>query len=97
MHAITKAANLLQISEYRILSEAYLFTYGDRPDEEEISELFSRAMMFGDIPDWAEKFAHGVVTDFTANRKVNLNTYCLLNLSPRVGQKKIPVSFNIIG
>lgn len=97
MHAITKAASLLQTTEYKILSEAYLYQYGDRPADEEISEIFSRLMMFGEIPEWAEKFANEVMTDFSENRKVNLNTYCLLNLSPRVGRNKVPVSFNIVG
>jgi len=97
MHAITRAASLLQTSEYKILSQAYLFQYGDRPDDAEISEIFARLMMFGEFPEWAEKYANEVVTDFTARRKVSLSNYCLLNLSPRVGSSKIAVSFSIDG
>lgn len=96
MHSIARAAHLTQTSEYKILSEAYLYRYGDRPNDDEISELFARLMMFGEVPEWADKFAKDVVTEVSANRKVNLNSYCLLNLSPRVGRDKSAVTFNIV-
>jgi len=96
MQSVKKAADMLQISEYRIFSEAYLYWYGDRPDNDEITELFSRFMMFGETPEWADRFARDLLVDLEAKRKINLNSYCLLNMSPRVGTAKTSVSFSIV-
>lgn len=95
MHLIRKAADVLQVSEFRIFDEAYARWHGDRASSELISELFSRFMMYGETPDWAEKFAKDILSDVDANRPVSLNTYCLLNLAPRVGSK-VAVSFSVI-
>jgi len=96
MQSVKKAADLLQISEYRIFSEAYLFWYGDRPNDDEITELFSRFMMFGETPDWADRFAKELIEDLEAKRKINLTSYCVLNMAPRVGSAKTKVSFSIV-
>jgi len=95
MQPITKAADMLNISEYRLFSEAYLAWFGDRADENDIAAVFSQFKMFGEVPEWADVFARSVLSDLEANRQVNLNSFCLLNLSPRVGEKS-DISFTIL-
>ena len=95
MQTISKAADLLQISEYKLLSEAYLNWFGDRATDNDIATVFSQFMMFGEVPDWASQYARSVLTDLEANRQVNLNSFCLLNLSPRVGSKPV-ISFTLL-
>jgi len=95
MQAISKAAHLLNTSEFKLFTEAYLAWFGDRADEEDILSLFSAYMMFGSVPDWADQYARTVITDLEANRQVHLNSFSLLNLSPRTGQKP-EISFSIM-
>ena len=94
MHAITKVATLLNTSEFKLFSEAYLAWFGDRPTENDIINLFSQFKMFGEMPDWANQFAQSVLEDLEANRQVNLNSFSVLNLSPRIG-KRPEISFSI--
>ena len=95
MQTISKAAALLKISEYRLFSEAYLNWFGDRPSENDITSVFAHFKMFGEVPVWADQFARSILNDLEANRQVNLNSYCLLNLSPRVGGKP-EISFTLL-
>lgn len=96
MQSIKKVADLLQISEYKIFSEAYLNWYGDRATEDDLVELFSRFMMFGEAPQWAEVYAQSLLEDLQSNRQIHLNSYCVLNMSPRVASKKTQISFSIV-
>lgn len=91
---ITRAATLLKISEYKLFSEAYLNWFGDRPDETDITLLFAQFMMFGEVPDWADQFARNILADIEANREVSLNSFSVLNLSPRIG-RKAAISFTL--
>lgn len=84
---ITRAADLLGESELKLLSAAYLTWFGDHADEEDMMFLFTRFMMFGEVPDWVERYADNVIEDVAANRQVTLNSFCVLNLAPRVGDK----------
>ena len=95
MHTISIAAHLLNISEYKLFSEAYLAWFGDRPDDSDIVDVFSEFMMFGKLPDWADQFARSILDDLDANRQVNINSFSVLNLSPRVG-KRPDISFSLI-
>lgn len=95
MQTISKAASLLKISEYRLFSEAYLNWFGDRASENAIASVFAQFKMFGDVPIWADQFARSILDDLEANRQVSLNSYCLLNLSPRVGAKS-EISFTLL-
>ncbi|MBX2886977.1 MAG: hypothetical protein KTR32_43925 [Granulosicoccus sp.] len=95
MHTFSKAAQMLNISEFKLFSEAYLAWFGDRADENDLVNVFSQFMMFGEIPDWADHFARSVLDDLEANRQVNVNSFSVLNLSPRVG-KRPEISFSII-
>ena len=95
MHTISQAAQMLNTSEYKLVSEAYLAWFGDRPDDSDIMNLFSQYMMFGELPDWAEQFARGILEDLKANRQVNLNSFSIVNLSPRAG-KRPEISFSIV-
>ncbi len=96
MHNVKRIADLLQVSEYKIFSEAYLNWHGDRATDDDLAELFSRFMMFGEAPDWAEVYAQSLLTDLMNNRQINLNSYCVLNMSPRVASKKPKISFSIV-
>ena len=91
---ITRAANLLNISEFKLFSEAYLNWFGDRPDETDITLLFAQFMMFGEVPDWADQFARNILADIEANRQVSLNSFSVLNLSPRIG-KRAAITFTL--
>ncbi|MEE9332866.1 MAG: hypothetical protein V3U65_02135 [Granulosicoccaceae bacterium] len=91
---ITRAATLLKISEFKLFSEAYLNWFGDRPDETDITLLFAQFMMFGDVPPWADQFARNILADIEANREVSLNSFSVLNLSPRIG-RKAAISFTL--
>lgn len=95
MHTISKAAHLLNISEFKLFSEAYLAWFGDRADDEDLTLVFSQFIMFGELPEWADQFARSVLDDLEANRQVNLNSFCVLNLSPRIG-KRPEISFSIL-
>ncbi len=94
MQAISKAASLLEISEYRLFGEAWLNWFGDRPTEQDITSIFAQFKMFGEVPLWADEFARGIIDDLEANRQVTLNSFCLLNLAPRVGRKPI-ITFSL--
>ena len=96
VQTITKAATLLKTSEYRIFSEAYLNWYGDRADTADLDDIFSRFMMFGEIPPWADNYAQALINDTLSNRQVNLSSYCVLNMNPRVGSRKKRTSFTIV-
>ena len=95
MHAISKAAHLLKTSEFKLFSEAYFAWFGDRPEDSDILDVFSQFMMFGELPDWADQFARSILDDLEANRQVNINSFSVLNLSPRVG-KRPEISFSIV-
>jgi len=95
MHTISKAANILNISEFKLFSEAYLNWFGDRADDEDLTIFFSQFIMFGDLPEWADQFAQSVLDDLEANRQVNLNSFSTFNLSPRTG-KRPEISFSIV-
>ena len=95
MHAISKAAHLLNTSEFKLFSEAYLAWFGDRPEEKDIMDVFSQFMMFGELPDWADQFARSILHDLEATRQVNINSFSVINLSPRVG-KRPEISFSIV-
>ncbi|MEE9320897.1 MAG: hypothetical protein V3U76_10660 [Granulosicoccus sp.] len=95
MHTISRAANLLEVSEFKLFSEAYLAWFGDRADDDDILFVFSQFMMFGELPDWADQYAKSVLDDLEANRQVNLNSFSTLNLSPRVGARP-EISFSIL-
>lgn len=96
MRSVSKAAEVLCTTEYRIFSEAYLLEFGDRPDTDEINQLFSRFMMFGEMPVWADRFARDLLSDIDTGGSVNLNTFCLVNLSPRININRSKVSFSIM-
>ncbi len=96
MKNIRKAADILNVSEYKIFSEAYLNWHGDRADDKDLDTLFSRFMMFGEAPEWADIYARSLLEDMEKNRQVNLNSYCVLNMSPRVASKKPVISFSIV-
>lgn len=95
MHTISKAANLLNISEFKLFSEAYLAWFGDRANDKDLTFVFSQFMMFGELPDWADQFARAILDDLEANRQVNLNSFSVLNLSPRIGARP-EISFSIL-
>ncbi|MFK7853766.1 MAG: hypothetical protein AB8B79_06625 [Granulosicoccus sp.] len=95
MHTISRAASLLQISEFKLFSEAYLAWFGDRANDDDLTIVFSQFMMFGELPEWADQFARSILDDLQANRQVNLNSFSVLNLSPRVGPRP-EISFSIV-
>jgi len=95
MQAIERAATLLNVSEYRLFTEAYLAWFGDRAEHDDIDDLFSQFKMYGEVPGWAHDYAKKVLNDLAANRQVSLNSFCLLNLTPRTGDKP-DLSFSIM-
>lgn len=95
MHTISKAASLLNISEFKLFSEAYLTWFGDRANDEDLTLVFSQFIMFGELPEWADQFARSILDDIDANRQVNLNSFSIVNLAPRVG-KRPEISFSIL-
>jgi len=95
MQAIERAASLLNVSEHRLFTEAYLAWFGDRAETDDIDDLFSQFKMFGNVPVWADDFAKKVLDDIAANRQVSLNSFCLMNLSPRTGDKP-DLSFSVM-
>lgn len=95
MQTISKAAHLLNISEFKLFSEAYFAWFGDRANDTDLTQVFSQFIMFGELPEWADQFAKSILDDLEANRNVNLNSFSVLNLSPRVG-KRPEISFSIL-
>lgn len=95
MHSVKMAATLLNVTEYKLFADAYLTWFGDHADQEDMLEVLSQFMMFGEVPDWADQFARTVLADLEANRQVNLTSFSLLNLSPRTGNKP-DISFSIV-
>jgi len=95
MQALERAASLLNVSEYRLLTEAYLAWFGDRAKQDDIYELYSLFVMYGEVPYWAHDYAKNVLEDIAANRQVSLNSFCLVNLAPRTSDKD-DISFTIV-
>ena len=95
MQSISKAARALDVSEFKLFAEAYLAWFGDRADDDDITLVFAQFMMFGELPDWADSYARAVLDDLEANRQVNVNSFSVLNLSPRVGPRP-DISFSIL-
>jgi len=87
MRKIERAASLLNVSEHRLFTEAYLTYFGDRAEIDAIDDLFAQFKMYGDVPSWVHNYAQNVLDDIAANRQVTLNSFCLMNLSPRTGDK----------
>lgn len=87
MQPISRAAGLLNVSELKLLNEAYLNWFGDHADQDDMMFLFTRFMMFGEVPEWVDQYARGLLDDLAANRQVTPNSFCVLNLAPRVGNK----------
>jgi len=94
MQTISRAATLLNISELKLLNEAYLTRFGDHADQEDLMFLFAHFTMFGEVPDWVDDYARGVIDDLAANRQVMPNSFCVLNLGPRAGDKT-PIGFSL--
>ncbi len=95
MQAIERAASLLKVSEYRLFTEAYLTWFGDRAEQQDIDDLFAQFKMYGEVPYWADGYARNVLEDIAANRHVTLNSFCLVNLAPRTGDKP-DLSFSVL-
>ena len=87
MQAISRAATLLNISELKLLNEAYLTRFGDHADEDDLMFLLTHFTMFGEVPDWVDTYARGVLADLAANRLVIPNSFCVPGLAPRVGDR----------
>jgi len=94
MRTIERAASLLNVSEHRLFTEAYLTYFGDRAEQQDIDDVFALFKMYGEVPFWAHDFAKTVLDDLAANRQVMLNTFCLASLAPRTGDKE-ELSFTI--
>jgi len=88
MRTIERAASLLNVSEHRLFTEAYLTYFGDRAEQNDIDDMFALFKMYGEVPFWAHDFAKKVLDDIAANRQVTLNSFCLVNLAPRTGDKE---------
>jgi len=94
MQAISRAATLLNISELKLLHEAHLTRFGDHADPEDLAFLLAHFTMFGEVPDWADDYARVVLGDLAANRQVMPNSFCVLSLAPRSGDKS-PIGFSL--
>ncbi len=66
MEVLTKAANILDISEYEVLSRAYVHWHGNDAPNGILQLTFSTYMKTQELPHWAKHYALQIIQAFEA-------------------------------
>jgi hypothetical protein len=59
---VSAAANVLQVGEFQFLQLAYHEWFGKDLPEASVSRLFSRYMVYNEVPHWARHYARLILT-----------------------------------
>ena len=66
MEVLTRAANILDISEYEVLSRAYVHWHGGDATNQVLRSTFSIYLKTQELPHWANHYALQVIQAFEA-------------------------------
>jgi hypothetical protein len=66
MEVLTKAANILDISEYEVLSRAYVHWHGSDAPNRVLQLTFSAYLKTQELPHWANHYALQIIQAFEA-------------------------------
>ncbi|KPJ93332.1 MAG: hypothetical protein AMJ53_07460 [Gammaproteobacteria bacterium SG8_11] len=66
MEVLTKAANILDISEYEVLSRAYAHWHGSDAPKSILQLTFSTYLKTQELPHWAKHYALQIIQAFEA-------------------------------
>ena len=66
MEVLTRAANILDVSEFEVLQRAYRHWFGDQAPAQLIASTFSSYMKTRQLPHWARHYAVKVIDAFEA-------------------------------
>lgn len=77
MTVLRTAANILDTSEFDVLSHAYEHWYGESASTEMLNQAFSNYLKTQELPHWARHYALGVITRFEAEMRVKWKRYSL--------------------
>jgi hypothetical protein len=66
MEVLTRAANILDISEFEVINQAYIHWHGDTAPKRLIQLTFSTYLKTQELPHWAKHYAVHIVQSFEA-------------------------------
>lgn len=66
MEVLTRAANILDISEFEVINQAYTHWHGDTAPKRLIQSTFSTYLKTQELPHWAKHYAVHIVQSFEA-------------------------------
>ncbi len=72
MTVLRDAANILDISEYDVLLQAYQHWYGINAPHDQLNHAFSNYLKTQQTPHWARHYALAVITKF----EIEMETKC---------------------
>ena len=81
---LTKAANILDISEYEVLNRAYAHWHGSDAPKRELQSAFSNYLKTQELPHWAKHYALHIIQSFEAEIQKEgqlLKMFCVLFIS----------------
>jgi hypothetical protein len=66
MEVLTKAANILDVSEFEVLSRAYVHWHGSDAPARILQSTFSTYLKTQELPHWAKHYASQIIQAFEA-------------------------------
>ena len=66
MEVLTRAANILDISEYEVLGRAYVHWHGSDAPNQVLQLTFSAYLKTQELPHWAKHYALHIIQTFEA-------------------------------
>jgi hypothetical protein len=66
MEVLTRAANILDISEFEVINQAYMHWHGSTAPQRLIQATFSTYLKTQELPHWAKHYASHIVQSFEA-------------------------------
>lgn len=66
MEVLTKAANILDVSEFEVLRRAYAHWYGNDAPGEILKNTFAKYLRSQELPHWAKHYAMKIIQTFEA-------------------------------
>jgi hypothetical protein len=80
MNVLRDAANILDISEYDVLYQAYQHWYGKTAPGTQLNRAFSDYLKTQQAPHWARHYALHIITNFEAETHAQCKSFGLLGL-----------------
>lgn len=77
MTVLREAANILDISEYDVLLQAYQHWYGKHAPYDQLNRAFSSYLKTQQPPHWARHYALGVIANFETEMGAKYKSFSL--------------------